>query len=78
MTYIYSKTLFIWLCEACIQKGLFWGLGFGNQPFLDLLAYSGYKFVVLCPISIAELLVGYLGSYIVLAVLGTTFAWFFY
>lgn len=49
----------------------------GNPSFLDLVAYTGYKFVVLCPIAIAEPLVGYYGSYAVLGIFGFLFALFF-
>jgi hypothetical protein len=47
-------------------------------PIPELVALTGYKFVVLCPIAIAELLVGYLGSYVVMALFGTTYAYFFW
>jgi len=78
LTYIYSKALFIWIFEAVLQKGLFYFLNIGNPSFGELVAYTGYKFVVLCPIAIAEPLVGYYGSYIVLGILGSIFALFFF
>jgi len=75
---VYSKCCFLWLLETCCQKGLFYFLNIGNPPFFELAAYSGYKFVVLCPIAISEVLVGYAGSYLILAVWGSLFALFFY
>jgi len=78
LTYIYSKTLFLWLLEAVIQKGLFYFLVIGDAAFCDLLAYTGYKFVVLCPIAIAELLVGYVGSYVVMTLFGALYVLFFF
>lgn len=48
------------------------------MPIAELVALTGYKFVVLCPIAVAELLVGYLGSYGVMALLGSTYAYFFW
>jgi hypothetical protein len=50
----------------------------GNPTFGELVAYTGYKFVVLCPIAIAEPLVGYYGSYAVLLLFGVIFAFFFF
>jgi hypothetical protein len=39
--------MFIWLFETLIQKGVIYFLGIANPPFFELLAYTGYKFVVL-------------------------------
>ena len=61
-----------------VQKGLFYFLNIGSPTFGELVAYTGYKFVVMCPIAVAEPLVGYYGSYAVLGVLGVTFSLFFF
>jgi hypothetical protein len=66
------------MLEAVVQKGLFYFLNMGNPGFGELIAYTGYKFVVLCPIAIAEPLVGYYGSYAVLGLFGLIFALFFF
>ena len=50
----------------------------GNPPFLDLLSYTGYKFVILCLITAAEGFFGYAASYIVFFILGSLYALFFY
>lgn len=64
--------------EVVVQKGLFYFLNIGSPSFGELVAYTGYKFVVLCPIAVAEPLVGYYGSYLVLGIFGITFAFFFF
>ena len=51
--YVFSKSLFIWIFEACVQKGLFICFNFGNPSYCDLMAYTGYKFVVLCLVMLA-------------------------
>ena len=56
---------------------MFYFLVIGDAQFFDLLAYTGYKFVVLCPIAVAELLVGYFGSYCVMVLFGGLYAFFF-
>lgn len=78
LTYIYSKSMFIWILEAAVQKGLFWFLNFGKPAFLDLLAITGYKFVVLCPVVMTDLLLGYYSSYLSVFIVGPLFALFFY
>ena len=78
LTYIYSKTLFLWVLETIVQKVLFWTFGIGNANLGEPTALTGYKFVILCPIAIAELLVGYLGSYVVMASLGALYSVFFW
>lgn len=57
---------------------MFYFLVIGDAQFFDLLAYTGYKFVVLCPIAVAELLVGYFGSYCVMVLFGGLYAFFFF
>lgn len=70
------------MIEAIILKGCFYFLGLGSggysPPFLELLSYTGYKFVGLCIIVISQLLGGTLVSYIVLLVVGGLFALFFF
>lgn len=61
-----------------MQKGLFYFFAIGDASFCDLIAFTGYKFVVLCPIAAAELVIGYYGSYAVMAVCGTLYALFFF
>jgi len=51
--YIFTKSMFIWLFETTIMKGLFTIFNIGHPPFFELLAYTGYKFVVLCIIVFA-------------------------
>ena len=64
--------------EAVLQKGLFFFMNMGSASFTELVAYTGYKFVVLCPIALAEPVVGYYGSYVVLAWFSVMFAIFFF
>ena len=45
---------------------------------MDLLAITGYKFVVLCPVVMADILLGYYSSYATVFLLGALFALFFY
>ena len=78
LLYVYSKSLFIWLFEAIVQKGVFMCLNIANPAFLELLAYTGYKFVVLCLIVSTEGLIGYSASYVVFFLFGALFALFFY
>jgi len=49
-----------------------------SAPFFELLSYTGYKFVSLCLIVIAQLVLGNLASYVVLIVTGGMFVMFFY
>ena len=53
LTYVFSKSLFFWLFEALILKGLFIMFNFGSPNFFELVAYTGYKFVVLCLVMLA-------------------------
>lgn len=48
LTYVFSKSLFIWLFEATVLKGLFIAFNFGSPNYFELVAYTGYKFVILC------------------------------
>ena len=78
LIYVYSKSIFVWIFEAIVQKGVFMCTNMGNPPFLDLLSYTGYKFVILCYIVAAEGFFGYAVSYIVFFILGALYALFFY
>ena len=48
------------------------------MAYLELLCYSGYKFIPLCAVVMADGLTGRMGSYITLACFGGLFAWFFF
>jgi len=52
-------------------------LNIGKPSFCDVAAFTGYKFVVLSPIAAAELIVGFGCSYVVMAVVGVIFSFFF-
>jgi hypothetical protein len=73
----------MWLFESTILKGGFYFLGLGSNaqsspPFFELLSYTGYKFVSLCFIVLAQFLFGTLVSYAVLFVTGGLFCLFFF
>ena len=53
-------------------------LNIANPPFLDLLSYTGYKYVVLCLVIMADGFLGYSASYGVFFLFGALFAFFFY
>lgn len=53
LTYVFSKTMFLWTFEALVLKGLFACFNFGSPNFFELVAYTGYKFVVLCLVMLA-------------------------
>lgn len=78
LSYIFSKTLFLWLFEAMVLKGMFMCLNFGSPPFLELVCYTGYKFVVLCIVMLAELIGGLMAGYGTMAVVGLLFCYFYY
>ena len=78
LMYVYSKSLFIWVFEAVIQKGTFVCLNIANPAFLELLAYTGYKFVILCIVVMADGMIGYTASYVAFFMFGALFALFFY
>lgn len=78
LLYVYSKSLFIWLFEAVVQKGTFMCLNIANPAFLELLAYTGYKFVILCIVVMADGMIGYTASYVAFFMFGALFALFFY
>ena len=78
LLYVYSKSLFIWLFEAIVQKGAFMVLNIANPAFLELLSYTGYKFVILCIVVTADGMIGYTASYVAFFMFGSLFALFFY
>ncbi len=63
--------------ETIVQKGLFYFFDIGTTTLCDMLALTGYKFVVLCPIAAAEL-ISYYVSYGVMLVCGSLFGYFFF
>ena len=73
-----SFVLFFWLFETLIVKGCMYFMNIGNLPFFELLAYTGYKFVALCFVVIADGVFGTMGSYVALILFGGLFAWFFH
>jgi hypothetical protein len=83
LAYIFSKTLVLWILETVIIKGYFHFLGIVSEennspPFFELLSYTGYKFVCLCLVVVAQLFGGNLISYLVLFITGGLFAFFFF
>lgn len=76
--YIYTKTIFIWIFETTIQKGLFYFMNIANPPFFELLSYTGYKFVVVCLVVISQYLLGDMMSYGSMFVLGLLYCLFFF
>ena len=46
LMWTYSKSLSIWMLEAIIEKMLCFFLSVGNPSFLELVAFSGYKFIM--------------------------------
>ena len=73
-----SFILFFWLFEALLLKGCFYFMNIANMAYLELLCYTGYKFIALCFVVAADGLTGTLGSYAALAFFGGLFAWFFF
>ncbi len=66
-----------------VLKGAFYFLGIAGSseqtpPFFELFSYTGYKFVSLCLIVVAQLIFGTLASYLVLFLTGGMFALFFH
>jgi hypothetical protein len=78
LSYVFSKTLFIWFFEALILKGMFACMNFGSHPFFELLCYTGYKFVILCVVMAAHIIGGLMVSYGVMGVFGALFCYFYY
>lgn len=78
LTYIFSKTLFLWCFEALVLKGMFMCFNFGNPYFTELMCYTGYKFVILCLVMLAQTFGGTMISYGVMAFLSLPFCYFYY
>lgn len=78
LTYIFSKTLFLWIFEATVLKGFFVCLNFGQPSWFDLVAYTGYKFVILVLVMLAHVAGGLMVSYGVMVGSGALFCWFYY
>ena len=77
LTYVFSKTLFLWMFEATVLKGMFMCFNFGNPNWFELVAYTGYKFVILCLVMLAHIFGGLMVSYGVMAVFGSLFCYFY-
>ena len=73
-----SFTLFFWLFETLLLKGCFYFMNIANLAYLELLAYTGYKYIALCFVVTADGLTGTMGSYVSLMIFGALYAWFFY
>ena len=73
-----SFVLFFWLVETLVLKGCFYFMNIANLAFLELMAYTGYKFVALCFVVLVDGIAGTMGSYVALLLFGGLFAWFFY
>ena len=73
-----SFILFFWFFETLVLKGIFYFMNIANLAYLELLCYTGYKFVALCLIALADGIAGSLGSYCALAMVGGLYAWFFF
>ena len=58
LTYVFSKTLFLWILEALVLKGMVMCFNFGNPFFFELVALTGYKYVVLCIVMLSHVLGG--------------------
>ena len=75
---ISSKSMFIWIFESLLQKGVFYFTGSASVSYLDILAYAGYKFLPLCLIMLTELFFGYLPSYGTMGLMWICFSFFFF
>ena len=73
-----SFIIFFWLFETLVLKGCFYFMNIANLAYMELLCYTGYKFVALCFVACADGLGGKLGSYVALGCVGGLFAWFFF
>ena len=66
------------MLEVAILKGMFMCFNFGNPNFFELVAYTGYKFIVLCIVMFAHVSFGKLVSYGAMVAFGASFCYFFY
>jgi len=73
-----SFVLFFWLFEALILKGCFYFMNIANLAYMEVMAYTGYKFVSLCLVVAVDGLASTMASYITLAIFGGLYAWFLY
>lgn len=78
LIYVNSWTFFLWLFEAIISKACFYVFNVANPAYLELLSYSGYKFVILCLVVLSEGIFGYTFSYFTFFALATLYAYFFF
>ena len=78
MFILQSFVLFFWLFETLLLKGCFFCMNIANLAYMELLCYTGYKFVALCLIVVADGCFGSLGSYVALGLFGALFGWFFF
>mmetsp|Transcript_37098 Transcript_37098/g.27408 ORF Transcript_37098/g.27408 Transcript_37098/m.27408 type:complete len:147 (+) Transcript_37098:381-821(+) len=76
--YVFSKSMFFWVLEALIQKGFLYFSGFGNPPFFEVLAYTGYKFVSLCLLVAISFFLNGIAYFVALIALALVFAFFFF
>ena len=73
-----SFALFMWLFETTVLKGDFYIMNIANMAFFELLAYTGYKYVILCIVVAAEGASGYYGSYAALGLFGGLYCFFLF
>ena len=78
LSYVFSKTLFLWFFEALVLKGMFMCFNFGNPNFFELMAYTGYKFVILCIVMLGLILGGTNVSYGLMVTFGALFCYFYF
>lgn len=77
-SYVCSKSLFLWIFEAGIIYGCFFFLGLAKPAYLEILSYSGYKFLILSFTVMTDILLGYYPSYAVMWSLSGLYAFFFF
>lgn len=70
--------MFIWIFETAITKLVFYIFNIGHPAFFELLAYTGYKFVILCVLVLTELAAGYMASYFAMIFTGAMFCLFYF
>ncbi len=59
MMYIYSKSLILWGLEAVVEKGVFYLFNLGYARFFEMVAISGYKFIIISAVVICDVLLGF-------------------
>merc|ERR1711871_1663899 len=75
---IQSWGIFLWVFESLLQKGFLYFFNIANPPFCELLAYTGYKYVIMCVLVLGNLGLGTYGFYALLVLFGGLFMLFFY